>query len=137
MKLQNKLFLFFISSIVLSLITTTFFVYFILKQNNELFENEKIETALADAFELYKNESALINDTLESIIDKITVINREYSKSKILKKDILIGGEMSLFIFLLIFRLPNNIFQFTFFRFISIAKTIKTLIARIISMSCS
>lgn len=112
MKLQNKLFIFFISSILLSLIATTSFVYFLLKQNNEIFENEKIENTLASAFQLYKNESSTADAFIDKIMDKITIINREYSKAKVLKKDILIGGELSLLIFLII---QGSLLLFFFF----------------------
>jgi len=94
MRFQYKIFLLFTASILLSLVTTTYYVFALLKQHSALYENAGIEQAITSSLHNQANT--------EQLLTALQAINKEYVKAKVLKKDIMITGVASLILFLLL-----------------------------------
>ena len=114
MSFQLKLFSIFFLSIFLSLLITVPYISGIFNQYIKIVDNVDIENAIEHSFQLFRDNDDNTESKLDNIIDKISIINREYTAAKILKKDALIRGLASLISFLLIqFILIGFLFYFT------------------------
>ena len=102
MKLQTKIFLLFVLSILVTLLTTVPFVFNLQKNSNRFLENRTIEDALGLSMNLYLDKSLKDSEKLNKIIDEVTKINREYTKSKVFKEDLTVNALTSLIIFLVV-----------------------------------